>query len=223
MVVPLTLNDPAVTCASLSNFGRRLAFALLNVALASTRDRCPGDGPSGRSVIVGESARREGERQTDIVAEVDLVAGLDAAVEGEDLFAGLILDVELDVVRLRERQAASVAFLLILTVERRRVGGAADAGERAGQRSCARRRAGPILRRSGVLESCAPVAPRSYSSPAWSRSSRPRPSGRGRGRRSTSVARLPPVTSRRGRWRRSNDRESSGVCELTCNLECTVE
>ena len=34
--VPLIVNDPAVTCAPLSNFGRRLAFALLNVALAST-------------------------------------------------------------------------------------------------------------------------------------------------------------------------------------------
>ena len=36
MLVPLIVNEPAVTCAPLSNFGRRLAFALLNVALAST-------------------------------------------------------------------------------------------------------------------------------------------------------------------------------------------
>src|SRR2546423_5556601 len=34
--VPLIVNDPAVTCALLSNFGRRFAFALLNVAFGLT-------------------------------------------------------------------------------------------------------------------------------------------------------------------------------------------
>src|SRR5437867_2627318 len=34
--VPLIVNDPAVTCALLSNLGRKFVLALLNVAFAST-------------------------------------------------------------------------------------------------------------------------------------------------------------------------------------------
>ena len=47
-------------------------------------------------MVLREIAGREGERKADIVAKVDLVAGLDAAVEAEDPLTCLIFDFELD-------------------------------------------------------------------------------------------------------------------------------
>ena len=74
IVVPLICERSGRDLLPPSNFGRRLAFALLNVALASTLIGVLVT-PSLTTCDCSSGCRRQRDREPDVISEINLAAG----------------------------------------------------------------------------------------------------------------------------------------------------